>query len=361
MENYRSKLKGKNMWLSIVLLVLLAALVACGNNSTSVDNESKPTETSQQSESSPADSEGEKQLEKTSIKLGLPLDTATFLPIYVASSEGFFQDEGLEVEVYAFKGDAGVVQALAGNSVDINAASLTGLVKSINSNQPFKAFWGGFNQSDFEWYSPSISSMEDAKGKIFGITSYGSLTDQLTRYAVKNAGLDPDKDVQILQAGGSSARIAAMESGQMDVSILATPFKFMAADQGMNLLLSEREDISATWPNHVIYGKEEFIQNNPETIKAFLRGIVSANEYIEQNPDGAAKVLMEKLQFEEKYAKLAVEDVSLGFDKKGGVEKEGLDLFWEISVEAGDVDSPWEDSKWLDTTFIDSQDEWVNQ
>jgi len=330
----------------MMMLVSLLILGGCGSKSNGVENESTNNKAG--------------EIEQKKIKVGIPVDTATFLPLYVADGQGFFKDEGLDVEIYAFKGDAGVVQALAGDSIDISVASLTGLVQSIDSNQPFKAFWGGFNQSDFDWYSKTLTSMDDAKGAVFGITSYGSLTDSLTRYAIKKAGLDPDKDVQILQAGGSSERIAAMESGQMDVSILATPYKFMAKDQGMNLLLSEREDIVSKWPNHVIYGKEDLINSKPESIKAFLRAIVTANEYIEADPEGAAKVMAEKLQFEEKYAKLAVEDVSLGYDKRGGIDQEGLDFFWELSVEMGEVDSPWEDGKWLDRTFIDSQDEWVN-
>lgn len=344
----------KFTWIGILLIVMLLALTACGNNNT----------TSNESQESPSNGEKantEKKLEKTSLKIGLPLDTATFLPFYVAESKGFFKDEGLDVEIFGFQGDAGVVQALAGDSVDISAASLTGLVKSIDSKQPFIAFWGGFNQSDFEWYSPKITSMEAANGKTFGITSYGSLTDVLTRYAIKEAGLNPDKDVKILQAGGSAARIAAMESGQMDVSILATPFKFMAKDQGMNLLLSEREEISKTYPNHVVYSKQDFVKNNPETIKAMLRAIVKANEDIEKNPDDAAKVLVDKLKLEEKYAKLSVEDITPGFDKRGGIDQAGLEFFWKISVEAGDVDTPWEDEKWLDNSFIETQDEWLKE
>jgi NitT/TauT family transport system substrate-binding protein len=345
----------KFTWIGILLIVMLLGLSACGNNNTTTSNESSGSQSNGEKATT------EKKLEKTSLKIGLPLDTATFLPIYLAESKNFFKDEGLDVEVFGFQGDAGVVQALAGDSVDISAASLTGLIKSIDSKQPFVAFWGGFNQSDFEWYAPKLTSIEDAKGKTFGITSYGSLTDVLTRYAIKEAGLNPDKDVNILQAGGSAARIAAMESGQMDVSILATPFKFMAKDQGMNQLLSERDDISKTYPNHVVYSKQDFVKNNPETIKAFLRAVVRANEEIEKNPDDAAQVLVEKLKLEEKYAKLSVEDISPGYDKRGGVDKDGLEFFWKISVEAGDVDSPWEDDKWLDNSFIETQDEWLKE
>jgi len=298
--------------------------------------------------------------EQPNLKVGIPVDAATFLPLYVADKKGYFEGEGLRVELYTFQGDAGVVQALAGKSIDIAVASPTGLVKTLRSGQPFRAFWGGFNQSDFEWYSAKLTSLSEAKGATFGITTYGSLTDFLTRHALRNAGLNPEKDVQILQAGDGGARLAALESGQLDISILSTPFKFIAAEKGLNLVISEKRDITPTWPQHVVYGIDDFVKSKPETIKAFLRAMVKSIGHIESNPDDAVQILMDRLKLEEHLARMSVEDVTPGFDKRGGFDKTGLDLFWEISVEAGDVDHPWTYEEWFDMTYINTQDEWMN-
>ena len=125
----------------------------------------------------------------------------------MADQKGFFKEEGItEVKVLAFRGDADVVQALAGGSVDINVASLTGLVSSIDAGQKFRSVWAGYNMPLFEWYAlPKYKSIAETKGGRYGVSKYGALTDSLTRYALRSAGLDPEKDVKILQLGGSTS------------------------------------------------------------------------------------------------------------------------------------------------------------
>ena len=120
------------------------------------------------------------------------------------------------------------------------------------------------------WVMASVNSLADAKGKRIGITQYGSSTDFVTRYALTVNGVDP-KDVQIIQAGPPSTRLAAMKAGQLDISIFSTPEKFLAAEQGYKLIYSQRQ-LSDDYPQHLFFATEAFIAGHPNTIKALLRG-----------------------------------------------------------------------------------------
>ena len=92
--------------------------------------------------------------EVTELKIGLPDLDPNFLPNWAAEQRGFFKEEGLsEVKILVFQGNAPVVQSLASGTIDLCVASLIGLVNTINSGQKFKAFWAGYNMSDFVWYS----------------------------------------------------------------------------------------------------------------------------------------------------------------------------------------------------------------
>ena len=92
--------------------------------------------------------------EVTELKIGLPDLDPNFLPNWAAEQRGFFKEEGLsEVKVLVFQGNAPVVQSLASGTIDLCVASLIGLVNTITSGQKFKAFWAGYNMSDFAWYS----------------------------------------------------------------------------------------------------------------------------------------------------------------------------------------------------------------
>ena len=142
--------------------------------------------------------------ETADVTIGLSVNDSTFLPIYLAETAGFYKDEGLKVKVLAFRGGSDLTRALVAGSVQVAVAAPTSVLAAINAGEKVKVFYGGFNQAPFFWYAaPSIKTMADVKGKRLGITRFGSSTDALTRFALVAAKLDPNKDVRIIQGGGS--------------------------------------------------------------------------------------------------------------------------------------------------------------
>jgi NitT/TauT family transport system substrate-binding protein len=248
---------------------------------------------------------------------------------------------------------------LAAGSVDINIASLTGLVNSINSGQKFRAFWAGYNMPIFEWYAQTkYKSIAETKGGRYGVSKLGAMTDFLTRYALRRAGLDPDKDVHILQIGPDAQNLAALVSGQLDATILSIPFSYMAAEKGLVKLMSQKEQVSQDYPTHVVYAKEEFTAKNPNTIKATLRALGKAIEWIKANRDEAAQFASHQLKLNLEYCRKGIDAFRDGWFSDGRLPKDGMKAFWGIAVEAGDVKEPWPESRWLDQTFLKTQDQW---
>jgi NitT/TauT family transport system substrate-binding protein len=300
--------------------------------------------------------------EMTKLTVGLAVPAFCFLPIWVADQKGFLKEEGFtDVKILAFGGDADVMQALAAGSVDINMASLTGLVSSITSGQKFKAVWGGYNMAQFEWYAqPKYKSISETKGARYGISKFGAMTDFLTRFALRKAGIDPEKDVSILQIGPDAQNLAALVSGLIDVSILSIPLSYMAAEKGMVKLMSQKDNIALDYPTEIVYAKEEFIAKNPNTIKAFLRGTGKAIEWIKAKPEGAADVASRQLKLNLEYCAKGVNAFRDGWFSDGRLAQaqEGMKVFWTIAVEVGDVKEPWPYNKWLDETFLKTQDQW---
>src|ERR1035438_6014107 len=204
-------------------LVALAALAGCGRS---------PAVTASTGSA----------LEKTHLTIGLAVPGATYLPLYVAVDQGTFAKQGIQAELVEFRGGADVIRAVVSGSLDVGVVGLSEITSGIDAGQPLKAFYAGFNIPDFDWYGvSSVKSLAEAKGKRIGITQYGSSTDFITRYALMVNGLDPSKDVQIVQAGPPSTRLAAMQAGQLDVSIFSTPEKFLAADRGYHLVYSQKQ------------------------------------------------------------------------------------------------------------------------
>ena len=132
--------------------------------------------------------------EQTSVKVGLSVSAMSFLPVYVAYARTW-KAQGLDVQLLQFRGDAESAQALAGGSIDVMVGSLNGLINMINANQPVMGFYSGFHEADFSFIArPDIKRWSDMKGKSMGISTYGSLTDALTRYALRRNKLGvPEK------------------------------------------------------------------------------------------------------------------------------------------------------------------------
>lgn len=297
--------------------------------------------------------------EKADITIGLPVTTSTFIPLYLAEEEGYFKDEGLNVQIVAFKGGTDLVRGMVAGAVDVGVGALSEALVGVETGQGVKVFYGGFNMTVFDWYAvPSIKSLADAKGARFGVTTFGSSTDFLTRYALSLHDIDPQQDVQIIQGGGSGPRLAAMEAGQLDVNIFATPEKFIAADRGYNKIMSQKE-IAEDYPFHVFYAKEDFLQSSPNTIKAILRAYVKGVRLAKADKERAVDVLVQKVGIEEKYASRGYDDFIGAIFEDGRLPSEaGMKAFWDMGIQNGTYKEAWPLERFWDATYVNSFNEW---
>jgi NitT/TauT family transport system substrate-binding protein len=296
-------------------------------------------------------------LEKSRLTLGIPLDAASFTPVYVAAARTF-KPRGLDVELVSFRGDAEVAQALAGDSIDLSLQSLDGLINLINAGQPVQGFYAGFHQSDFAWFAQrQIKQWKDLKGGTAGVSTYGSLTDQLTRYMLKRNGLAPEKDVQIVQAGTTTSILQALKTGRLTLAILSAPFKWMAQEAGFTELGTQM-DIAPQWPKHAYLAKTRFIDDNPNTLRAFLRAHVEALRLARADAPGTVDILVERLKWTRDYAQRAYAEVMPAYDERGRLPDAHMDVFWSIEIAGGTVTQAWPDAKLIDDRFIKSFEQW---
>ena len=297
--------------------------------------------------------------ERPALRVGLAVEAMSFLPAYVANARTY-KDAGLDVSLVAFRGDAEVAQALAGDSIDVSYASLNGLLNLINSGQPIIGFYSGFHQADFTFNSiASVKRWSDLKGKAMGISTYGSLTDALVRYALRRNHLEPEKDVQIMQIGGTPSSFAALQAGRIAAAILSPPFQWQAEDAGLNVLGTQARDVASDWPKHVISAKSAFINQNPNTITALLRAHVNAIRLARGERDVAVGIMMDRLKLSRVNAERAWRFEMPWFDERGTLPEKSMPVFWDISKSLGDVKEPWPESKFLDKRWIESFREWA--
>ncbi len=297
--------------------------------------------------------------ENPDLTIGISVTDSTFLPLYLADDAGLFKAEGLNVKILAFHGGSDLTRAVVAQSVQIGTASPTSVLSAIAAGQDLKVFFGGFNQAPFSWYAvPPIKSMSEAKGKRFGISRFGSATDALTRFAMTKAGLNPDKDAKIIQSGGSPAALAAMESGQIDVGVFSIPSNFIAADRGYNLI-ARQSDFMPDFPVQSFFASVKFLDDNPQTVKAMLRGFIKAVALAKADKPRTVKVLVSRVGLKENFAARAYDQLIEGWREDGRLATEdGMKTFFAMAIAAGDVDKVWPRDAYWDDRFMATIDQW---
>ena len=295
--------------------------------------------------------------EKSRLLVGLAGHTKSYLPLYVAR-ERTAQDEGIDIELVAFAGGSQASAALISGSVDIALASLDTLVSTAGAQPGIRAFYGGFNQADFEWFAaPGVSTWEGLRGRTVAISAVGSLTDFLTRHVLRKYGLE--KEVNLVATGSPVVRWQALRSGRVDAAVLQGPPKLQAVAAGFVRLGTQSAEIGPEWPTNVMFARQEFLAANPLTVRAFLRAHVRGLRLARSERAYGIQVLSRWLKYNLPEAAHAWEESVGGFDERGRLPAGIMPLFWSIAVSAGEVEAPWPESRFLDRQLIDSFDRWA--
>jgi len=286
------------------------------------------------------------------ITLGLPVEATTLTPVYLAEAKNLWAQQGLTVTTVTFKGDAELTKAVLSGDVDVAIGSLTGPLTAVEAGQEIKVFYGGFDMPAFAWYAtPDIHSVAEGRGHSWGVTTLGSSTDLLTRYAATTAGLNPDVDMKIIQGGGSAARLAAMQAGQLQVNIFTQPQTVYAEKAGYNKIL-DLTDIVDSYPMHAAWGTS-FLDDNPDRAKRFVDALRAAMQMTKDQPDVAADVMAARLKISAEDARASLGEWIDKLYPDGRMSSpEAMDAFWKMGIEGKLFEARVPDSEWLDPRFL---------
>jgi ABC-type nitrate/sulfonate/bicarbonate transport system substrate-binding protein len=135
----------------------------------------------------------------------------------------------------------------------------------------------------------NVAKMEELKGKAIGITRFGSNTDISARFAIRKAGLQPEKDVALVQLEDYPGIMGGMQSGRIAAGALADPF----TDAAKKLGYKEIADIAALgleFPFVGIVAKKSYLKDNADVAQRFVRAYTEAIALYKNNRELAMKV-----------------------------------------------------------------------
>jgi NitT/TauT family transport system substrate-binding protein len=214
-----------------------------------------------------------------------------YLPLTIAERQGYFKDEGLDVEIPDFAGGAKALQALVGGSADMVSGAYEHTINMQAKNQPIKAVVLQASYSSIVLLMPKDKAAKyqgpkDLKGFKIGVTAPGSSTNMFVNNLLAKGGLKPS-DAAFIGVGAGAGAVAAMEKGEIDaisnldpvISQLEATGKYVAVadsrtEKGM------KEIYGGDYLASTIYVNEDFIKKNPNTTQAVVNAMVRSLRWI---------------------------------------------------------------------------------
>ena len=270
--------------------------------------------------------------EKAKVLLGVggkPL--LYYLPLTIAERRGFFEEQGLGVEINDFGGGAKSLQALVGGSVDVVTGAYEHTIRMQAKGQDVRAVCelGRFPAIVIavrKDRADRIRSVADLKGAKIGVTAPGSSTALTAQYAMVKAGLKPS-DAAFIGVGGGAGAVAAVRRGEIDaISHLDPVIAKLEADGDIQVLVDTRTEagtrdlFGGPNPAAVLYTKKAFIDANPNTTQRLTNAFVKALKWLQAaSPEQVAGTVPEEYHLGDKPLYLRAVESSMGSYSRDGV------------------------------------------
>jgi sulfonate transport system substrate-binding protein len=210
-----------------------------------------------------------------------------YLPTMLAQALGFYEEEGLDVELQDFEGGAKSLQALVGGSADVVSGYYDHTIQMAAEGRELVAFVTMLRYPGLVLVSPpkarsTITGVESLKGGIVGVTSPGSSSQMFLTYLLNRAGVAADA-VSVTAIGAGASAVAAVESGRIDAAWLADPAFTIVAKRSPDIRVladlrtedgTKRALAVATYPAAVLYTSRAWLDANRSTAERLARAIV---------------------------------------------------------------------------------------
>ncbi len=283
------------------------------------------------------------------VLVSAPSQSLSWFPAHLARERGFYRAEGLDVDYIVMKPQV-ALQALIAGDVGYTTA-LGSTIRAALRHVPLRVVMTIADKPLFAlMVRPEIRSVEELKGKLLGISSFGASTDTYARALLRRFRLAPNQDVKILALGGGTSRIAAMEAGAIDAALIEAPYNVMLERKGFRRILFVGDVIPS--PLAGFGTRLEKIHKQPDEIRRLVRATLRGIQYAKANPRDSVRAIMKWAGMSEELAEGSYEMAASSWSATGAASAEGLQVAMEeirAELKLGAAPDP---SNAFDWTFV---------
>jgi NitT/TauT family transport system substrate-binding protein len=193
--------------------------------------------------------------------------------LWIAKDAGLFKQNGVDAELVYMEGGRLSIQSLLAGSTQFMAGDAVSAFSAVAGGANIVLLASAKNVLPYIFaVSKDVRGPEDLKGKIIATSQVGGRAGEIARMAIRNMGLDPDKDVTYLAVGGTMSRLAALSTGKVQAAPISHVVAPVAEERGLKILKIDPIPfiVDALWATRKI------VEENPKLIQDVVRSYVQA-------------------------------------------------------------------------------------
>jgi NitT/TauT family transport system substrate-binding protein len=283
------------------------------------------------------------------VRMSISAIDVSFLTGGLASKRGMFRDEGLDVELIRMNANVSVT-ALSTGDIDYTMV-FASVVRGALRGLPMKVVASFMDSSTHLLIArPEYKTIRDLKGKTLAVSNYGATSDVAARMMMKQGGVDPEKELKIIQLGAERGRYAALREGIVDVAVLSPPTDTDAQRQGYRILSRFHEHFKLPFTG--VGTNLRKLKEKPDEVKRMVKAMLRANRFVRSNREGTIQTMMEWIKVDRESAVATYDSTWKIFSEDGGLSESGLKLVIDQGREAMKIERPVANSEVADFNII---------
>jgi NitT/TauT family transport system substrate-binding protein len=234
--------------------------------------------------------------------------SANLWPVMVGVKKGFFAAADIKIDMVYVQANAGVIQQLAVDAINVSVGSgLVDPIRAVDKGAPVALVRIEMQRPPYALLAkPAIKSIKELKGKVVSVGGAKDITRIFFERMLAPSGVDP-KDVDLIYAGATSARLAALQSGAADAAILTAPYNFHAEAAGFTNLGRTADTVDM--PFSGVSTNRDWAQRNKTTLEKFLAVYTESIAWLKDPPNR-----QEAIDIMVSVSNLKADDVSKAYD-----------------------------------------------
>jgi NitT/TauT family transport system substrate-binding protein len=225
------------------------------------------------------------------VRVGWAAMTASHTPLWVAQERGLFAKQGLVAEPIFFGAGPPAMQALVAGDLDIVITSAPNVVNPRLGGADFVMILSIIPTFiDHIISAANITTVEQLRGKTGSVNRAGSISDMGMKLSLKRLGIDPDKDVKIVPAGGNPERLASISKGLTQFTIMNEPFIKEAERLGFRDLVN-MATLKIPLHGNGVVTRETTIKSRRPMVSRFARAMTEALHLVKADMEGTKAII----------------------------------------------------------------------